>query len=130
VGTAGKDGANGKDAPQDAATQAQLADTSATLSEATNRLSSRLDGMQQQIDRNDKRAKAGISSAAALAMLPQASDPNTNVITAGAASYGGEAGLALGMSNRNAAGDRVIKGGLSVDTRGGVAVGIGAAWKF
>lgn len=122
VGPEGKPGVAGRDAPQDAVTAPQLQNS-------MSQMNSRMDSLQGQIDRNDKRAMGGVSAAIAFASMPQTMDPDSTALTAGVGSYGGEAGAAIGASGRNKAGDKVWKAGVMF-SRDQVGIGAGFALQF
>jgi autotransporter adhesin len=87
--------------------------------------------LQSQIERNDKRASAGNAGAIAFASIPQVIETGTSGVGAGTGCYRGECGLAIGASYRTKDGKWILKGGATVDTRGGAGVGAGAlfTWK-
>ncbi len=117
-GANGKDGLDGKDATvPNAATTSQLAAANKSL--------------REEIRQQGRNAYAGTASATAIASIPQAPEPGTKIIGAGAGYFRGESALALGMSYRSESGKWISKASVGVDSRGSGAVGVGAAfvWK-
>lgn len=72
-------------------------------------------------------ANAGVSSAMAMAALPQAYLPGKSMLTGGMATYNGEGAVAVGFSKLSDNGRWVLKMSGSADTQGnaGAAVGVG-----
>lgn len=98
--------------PSDIVTQGQI--NSATQS------------LREQIQSTDKRASAGTAAAIGFASIPQTVEPGSSGIGAGAGCYRSECGLAIGISHRTQGGDWHIKGAVTVDSRGGAGLGVGA----
>ena len=83
--------------------------------------------VNNKIDKVGDEANAGISSAMAMAALPQAYITGKSMLTGGMASYNGEAAVAVGLSKLSDNGRYVFKISGSADTEGnaGGAAGIG-----
>ena len=79
---------------------------------------------------NARNAYAGTASAIAAASIPQAPEPGTKVIGAGAGYFRNQGALAVGISWRSESGRWITKASASVDTRGAVGVGVGVARTF
>uniref|UniRef100_UPI0003682EFB YadA family autotransporter adhesin n=1 Tax=Psychrobacter lutiphocae TaxID=540500 RepID=UPI0003682EFB len=75
-------------------------------------------------------ANAGISSAMAMAALPQAYLPGKSMLTGGMASYNGEAAVAVGLSKLSDNGRWVFKISGSADTEGNAGGAVGAGFHF
>jgi hypothetical protein len=133
---AGRDGTDGKDgvsiAGKDGSDATVPVDVvrEAALNDATQKLNGRLDAMQGQIDRNDRRAAAGVSAAIAFASMPQTIEPGSVSLAVGVGSYDSEAGAAFGVSGRDVSGSFTWKAGVTIGSRGTAGVGAGAAWRF
>ena len=75
-------------------------------------------------------ANAGVSSAMAMAALPQAYIPGKSMLTGGMASYNGEGAVAVGLSKLSDNGRWVLKVSGSADTQGNAGAAIGAGFHF
>jgi autotransporter adhesin len=115
AGRDGKDGAKGEkgDSANEFATVVQM---------------NALRDEQRALGRN---AYAGTASAIAAGSIPQAPEPGTKIIGAGAGYFRNEGAVAVGLSYRSESGRWITKASASVDTRGALGVGVGAAyvWK-
>lgn len=110
----------------DAVNGGQLYNTNQAITKVANSvddLGYKLDGVQEE-------ANAGISSAMAMASMPQAFLPGKSMISGGIATYNGEGAVAVGMSKLSDNGRWVIKINGSADTKGnaGAAAGVGMHW--
>ncbi|WP_207401769.1 YadA family autotransporter adhesin, partial [Psychrobacter pygoscelis] len=110
----------------DAINGGQLYETNRAITQVANgvnELGYKLDGVR-------KEANAGISSAMAMASMPQAYLPGKSMISGGIASYNGEGAVAVGVSKLSDNGRWVFKINGSADTEGnaGAAAGIGMHW--
>ncbi|ELA08128.1 hypothetical protein MOMA_06191 [Moraxella macacae 0408225] len=121
-------------ADSDAVNVAQLRSVASTaalanqnLVNAVNDLGYRLD---TRIGKTEDNANAGISSAMAMASMPQAYLPGKSMVSGGMASYNGQGAVAVGISKLSDNGRWVIKVNGSADTQGnaGAAVGAGFHW--
>ncbi|WP_230657018.1 YadA family autotransporter adhesin, partial [Psychrobacter sp. I-STPA10] len=110
-------------APTDAVNVSQLAAVDNRLTNAINNLGYKVDDVANQ-------ANAGISSAMAMAALPQAYLPGKSMISGGIASYNGEGAVAVGISKLSDNGRWVFKMNGSADTEGnaGASAGVGMHW--
>ncbi|WP_320710159.1 YadA C-terminal domain-containing protein [Enterobacter asburiae] len=119
-GQDGKDGKNGKNGMTttvtrtqvDTATQAKVATnsqavmaeaqelqaTKQTLQALNNNTNQQFKSLHEEVDNNKKEANAGISSAMAMAGLPQVQTNQRVMFSAGGATYNGESALAVGAS--------------------------------
>ena len=75
-------------------------------------------------------ANAGVSSAMAMAALPQAYIPGKSMLTGGIASYNGEGAVAVGFSKLSDNGRWVLKVSGSADTQGNAGGAVGAGFHF
>ncbi|WP_411350686.1 YadA-like family protein [Moraxella lincolnii] len=107
----------------DAVNGSQLYKATQGLANATNELGHR-------IHQNENKANAGISSAMAMASMPQAYIPGRSMVTGGIATYNGQGAVAVGLSKLSDNGQWVFKINGSADTQGnaGAAVGAGFHW--
>ncbi|MFL1732445.1 YadA family autotransporter adhesin, partial [Moraxella oculi] len=90
---------------------------------ATNQLAGRIDNVANQ-------SNAGVSSAMAMAALPQAYIPGKSMLTGGIASYNGEGAVAVGFSKLSDNGRWVLKVSGSADTKGKAGGSVGAGFHF
>lgn len=110
-GPAGRNGRDGKDADM-AAVNAQAY------------------ALHLENEANARNASAGTASAIAAASIPQAPEPGTKIIGAGAGVFRNQGALAVGISWRSESGKWITKASASVDTRGAVGFGVGVARTF
>lgn len=105
--------------PTDAVNVSQLA----AVDDKVNRLGYKVNDVADE-------ANAGISSAMAMAALPQAYLPGKSMLAGGMATYNGEGAVAIGVSKLSDNGRWVIKVNGTADTKGnaGAAVGAGFHW--
>ncbi|STZ14108.1 YadA-like C-terminal region [Moraxella caviae] len=75
-------------------------------------------------------ANAGVSSAMAMAALPQAYIPGKSMLTGGMATYNGESAVAVGFSKLSDNGRWVLKMSGSADSQGNAGAAIGAGFHF
>lgn len=141
-GKNGVDGINGKDGKNgvtsiitkvDTATQKQVVTNAQdlqaakqTLQAMNNNTNQQFKSLRDEVDNNKKQANAGISSAMAMAGLPQVQTNKKVMFSAGAATYQGESALAVGASvNFNS--NVIAKVSFSDDTANdmGASVGVG-----
>lgn len=121
IGATGAAGADGKEGAR--GEKGESANEFATVVQ--------MNGLRDEVRAIGRNAYAGSAGAIAIGSIPQAPDPGTKIIGVGAGYYRGEAALAAGMSWRSDSGKWITKASASVDTRGGVGLGVGAAyvWK-
>ncbi|MFC4203444.1 YadA-like family protein [Candidimonas humi] len=86
--------------------------------------------MQNEINRNDRVASAGIAAAIATAGLPQAYLPGKSMFSIAGGTWRGESGYAMGLSRVTDNGNWVLKATASGSSRGdyGGSVGVGYQW--
>ncbi|MDO4450110.1 MAG: YadA C-terminal domain-containing protein, partial [Moraxella sp.] len=89
-----------------------------------------LSPINKRLDDIEKGANAGVSSAMAMATLPQAYIPGKSMLTGGVASYNGEGAVAVGFSKLSDNGRWVLKMSGSADTDGNVGGAVGAGFHF
>ncbi|MFB6348251.1 YadA-like family protein [Moraxella sp. ZJ142] len=75
-------------------------------------------------------ANAGVSSAMAMAALPQAYIPGKSMLTGGVASYNGQGAIAVGLSRLSDNGRWVLKVSGSADSQGNAGGSVGAGFHF
>ena len=75
-------------------------------------------------------ANAGVSSAMAMAALPQAYIPGKSMLTGGMATYNGQGAVAVGFSKLSDNGRWVLKVSGSADTKGNAGGAVGAGFHF
>ncbi|WP_172460516.1 YadA-like family protein [Faucicola osloensis] len=83
-----------------------------------------------KIDKVGDEANAGVSSAMAMAALPQAYIPGKSMATGGMATYNGQGAVAVGISKLSDNGRWVLKISGSADTEGNVGGAVGAGFHF
>lgn len=84
----------------------------------------------RQLNRVGDDANAGVSSAMAMASLPQVFLPGKSMLTGGIATYNGESAVAVGLSKLSDNGRWVLKVSGSADTQGNAGGAIGAGFHF
>ena len=107
----------------DAVNGSQLYKATQGIANATNELGHR-------IHQNENKANAGISSAMAMASMPQAYIPGRSMITGGIATYNGQGAVAVGLSKLSDNGQWVFKINGSADTQGNAGAAVGAGFHF
>ena len=110
-------------------------DISATSKDAINgsqlhAVARKVDNLNARIDGVADDANAGVSSAMAMAALPQAYLPGKSMLTGGMASYNGEGAVAVGFSKLSDNGRWVLKMSGSADTQGNAGAAVGAGFHF
>ena len=86
--------------------------------------------INNRIDDVSDDANSGVSSAMAMAALPQAYLPGKSMLTGGIASYNGEGAVAVGFSKLSDNGRWVLKVSGSADTQGNAGGAVGAGFHF
>ena len=107
----------------DAVNGSQLYKATQGIANATNELGHR-------IHQNENKANAGISSAMAMASMPQAYIPGRSMVTGGIATHNGQGAVAVGLSKLSDNGQWVFKINGSADTQGHVGAAVGAGFHF
>ncbi|MPW96757.1 adhesin [Moraxella catarrhalis] len=107
----------------DAVNGSQLYKATQSIVNATNELDHR-------IHQNENKANAGISSAMAMASMPQAYIPGRSMVTGGIATHNGQGAVAVGLSKLSDNGQWVFKINGSADTQGHVGAAVGAGFHF
>ena len=107
----------------DAVNGSQLYKATQGIANATNELDHR-------IHQNENKANAGISSAMAMASMPQAYIPGRSMVTGGIATYNGQGAVAVGLSKLSDNGQWVFKINGSADTQGNAGAAVGAGFHF
>lgn len=107
----------------DAVNGSQLYKATQSIANATNELDHR-------IHQNENKANAGISSAMAMASMPQAYIPGRSMVTGGIATHNGQGAVAVGLSKLSDNGQWVFKINGSADTQGHVGAAVGAGFHF
>lgn len=88
------------------------------------------DAIRNDINKNRRNSNAGIAGAIAIGTMMQPYEAGQSAITAGVGSFKNEAAVAIGASHIAENGKWGFKGGVSVDTRKNIGVGLGAAYFF
>ena len=114
-------------APDDAVTLRQL---QAHTNNYVPRIDNRIDDLNQRLDETKDDANAGVSSAMAMAALPQAYLPGKSMLTGGMATYNGQGAVAVGFSKLSDNGRWVLKLSGSADTKGNAGAAVGAGFHF
>ena len=107
-----------------AANSAKIADHESRIQSLESSTSSKFSQLNDKIEQNRKHASAGIAGVAAMANIPQVSQGATFSVGAGAGSYDGEQGLAVGFSGR-IGGSVVTKASVSATTQNDFVFGVG-----
>lgn len=107
-----------------------VADTNVRLDQGLRRIDQDFATVNNRIDGAIKGTNAGVSSAMAMASLPQAYIPGKSMITGGIASYNGEGAAAVGVSKLSDNGRWVLKISGSADTQGNAGGAVGAGFHF
>lgn len=107
-----------------------LQGVSNNLNNSITNLSNQIGDINQRLGDVSNHANAGISSAMAMASLPQAYLPGKSMLAGGMASYNGQGAVAIGISKLSDNGRWVIKINGTADSQGnaGGAVGAGFHW--
>jgi autotransporter adhesin len=118
-------------APTDGVNVAQL-QTAAnnSVSIANSYTDASIAGLDFDINRIGRDARAGTSAALAAAGLPQAMDPGRSMLSAGVGTYRGKAAVAVGGSFRASNGNSVYKIGLTLDTSKHLGANAGVGFQF
>ncbi|WP_244136829.1 YadA family autotransporter adhesin [Burkholderia pyrrocinia] len=93
-------------------------------------LNDQIGSVRSDIDHYRRDASGGIASAVAIANLPQASLAGESMVSIAGGTYSGQSAVAFGLSTATRNGRWVIKASGSTNTRGTVAVGAGAGYRW
>ncbi|KAG8151185.1 YadA family autotransporter adhesin [Burkholderia catarinensis] len=93
-------------------------------------LNDEIGSVRNDIDHYRRDASGGIASAVAIANLPQASLAGESMVSIAGGTYSGQSAVAFGLSTATRNGRWVIKASGSTNTRGTVAVGAGAGFRW
>ena len=100
------------------------------LYKATQGIANATNELGHRIHQNENKANAGISSAMAMASMPQAYIPGRSMVTGGIATHNGQGAVAVGLSKLSDNGQWVFKINGSADTQGHVGAAVGAGFHF
>ncbi|MGZ2746182.1 YadA family autotransporter adhesin [Burkholderia stagnalis] len=93
-------------------------------------LNDQIGSVRSDMDHYRRDASGGIASAVAIANLPQASLAGESMVAIAGGTYSGQSAVAFGLSTATRNGRWVIKASGSTNTRGTVAVGAGAGYRW
>ncbi|WDR90121.1 YadA family autotransporter adhesin [Burkholderia ambifaria] len=93
-------------------------------------LNDQIGSVRNDIDHYRRDASGGIASAVAIANLPQASLAGESMVAIAGGTYSGQSAVAFGVSTATRNGRWVVKASGSTNTRGTVAVGAGAGYRW
>ncbi|MBN3836024.1 YadA family autotransporter adhesin [Burkholderia sp. Ac-20344] len=93
-------------------------------------LRDQIGSVRNDIDHYRRDASGGIASAVAIANLPQASLAGESMVSIAGGTYSGQSAVAFGLSTATRNGRWVVKASGSTNTRGTVAVGAGAGYRW
>ncbi|BEV52978.1 MULTISPECIES: YadA family autotransporter adhesin [Burkholderia cepacia complex] len=93
-------------------------------------LNDHIGSVRSDIDHYRRDASGGIASAVAIANLPQASLAGESMVAIAGGTYSGQSAVAFGLSTATRDGRWVVKASGSTNTRGTVAVGAGAGYRW
>ena len=100
------------------------------LYKATQGIANATNELGHRIHQNENKANAGISSAMAMASMPQAYIPGRSMVTGGIATYNGQGAVAVGLSKLSDNGQWIFKINGSADTQGNAGAAVGAGFHF
>lgn len=108
---------------------------SATSTDAVNgsqlyAVDQRVTNLENKLGDIRRDAYAGTATAVAMASLPQSVLAGKSLLAIGGGTYGGESAMALGVSALSDSGRWVYRANASANTRGNVAVGVGAGFHW
>ena len=86
--------------------------------------------LEHKIDNIGETANAGVAGAIAQGSIPQVTRPGASGLGVGSGYYGGQSALAVGMSSMSDGGNWIVKGNISVNTKGRVGAGAGALYQW
>ena len=86
--------------------------------------------LEHKINDVGETANAGVAGAIAQGSIPQVTRPGASGLGVGSGYYGGQSALAVGMSSMSDGGNWIVKGNISVNTKGRVGAGAGALYQW
>ena len=95
-----------------------------------NEVKSSVDSVRKDLQKNDKKLRGGIASAAALANIPQVTQAGSNLLGVGVGNYRGESAVAVGYSKANESNKVIFKMSGSATTQGDFNVGAGIGYQW
>nr|WP_255555184.1 YadA-like family protein [Trinickia mobilis] len=99
--------------------------------EATDAVNVRqLNSLRGEMQSSKRDSFGGVASAIAIANLPQAALAGESMVSIAGGTYGGQSAVAFGLSTATRDGKWVLKGSGSTNSRGTVAVGAGAGYRW
>ncbi|EDT39717.1 YadA family autotransporter adhesin [Burkholderia ambifaria] len=93
-------------------------------------LNNSIGSVRSDMDHYRRDASGGIASAVAIANLPQAALAGESMVSIAGGTYSGQSAVAFGLSTATRNGRWVIKASGSTNTRGTVAAGAGAGYRW
>ncbi|MDR0245114.1 MAG: YadA-like family protein [Burkholderia sp.] len=93
-------------------------------------LRDQIGSVRSDVDHYRRDASGGIASAVAIANLPQASLAGESMVSLAGGTYSGQSAVAFGLSTATRNGRWIVKASGSTNTRGTVAVGAGAGYRW
>ena len=111
----------------DAVNVGQLNAKPGVITEAANL---NFNALEHKIDNVGETANAGVAGAIAQGSIPQVTRPGASGLGVGSGYYGGQSSLAVGMSSMSDGGNWIVKGNISVNTKGRVGAGAGALYQW
>ncbi|HGO5823020.1 TPA: YadA-like family protein [Mannheimia haemolytica] len=106
------------------------ADSDAVNMRQLNQVKSDVSRLDSKINRVEHKLRAGVAQANAVANIPQVTKNGGNGIGVGVANYHGESAVSIGYSGLSDNGKHIIKGSVSVDSRGSSGAGAGYMYQW
>lgn len=106
------------------------ADSDAVNVRQLNQVKSDVSRLDSKINRVEHKLRAGVAQANAVANIPQVTKNGGNGIGVGVANYHGESAVSIGYSGLSDNGKHIIKGSVSVDSRGSSGAGAGYMYQW
>jgi hypothetical protein len=96
-----------------------------------NMMNDKIDQLQKDIQKNNKKAVRGIAAVAALGSAVLSSEPGKTVVSAGVGNYDGVQGLAISITHRSERMSHIsVQGGLGASSGGKPLMRLGASYEF
>ncbi|MFZ7296590.1 YadA family autotransporter adhesin, partial [Avibacterium avium] len=106
-------------------------DTDATnLGQVKSMISGSESRLNSKIDKTDRKLRAGVAGATAIASIPQATMPGRGLVGLGVASYGGQNAVAVGYSRISDNNKVIIKLNAGTNSQGDYSVGAGIGYQW